>query len=142
MRLELKGEMMLGCERESTLCSFDRSSETIFVYNGVGTLRRRIPAVLTELLSKDEVEVVHVDSGEEFSKLVGVRAYGGKSPSFHTGYISPDGRFAVMVFDPGIRGPSYVSVVDTSEETVSPAIRVGTIDGGLTNVVFRDVSEK
>jgi len=138
LRFELKGQFLSGCERDFTLCSFDRSSETIFVYEGDGTLRKKILAVLTELLSTDEVEVAHTESGEEFTKLVGVRAYGDKSPRFHSGYMSPDGRFAVMVFGPGIRGPSYVSVVDISEGTMSPAIRVGKVDGGVTNVVFRD----
>lgn len=141
VHLKLKGGFMPGCDQDAPLCSFDRGSETINVYERDGTLRKKIPAVFTKLLSKDKVEVAHTDSGETFTKLVGVRAYGKESQRFLTGYMSPDGRFAVMVFDNGVRGPSYVAVVDIAEGTVSPALRVGEKDGGITNVVFRDQKE-
>jgi hypothetical protein len=141
VHLELKGAFLPGCERVSPLCSFDRDSEAIYVYDVDGSLRKKISAVFTELLTEDEVEIAHDDSGKAFKKLVGVRADGAESLKFLTGYMSPDGRFAAMVFNNGVRGPSYVSIVDISAGTVSPAVRVGKVDGGISNVVFRSSVE-
>jgi len=141
VRRELGGMFLPGCERDSPLCSFDPGTETIHVYDAAGTLGKKISVVFTELLTESEVEVAYDDTGKAFKKLVGARTYGGRSPRFQTGHMSPDGRFAAMVFDNGVRGPSYVSIVDISAGTVSPALRVGEVDGGVSNVVFRNAEE-